>query len=67
MAVKEGQAWLNEKETAAHFGVDVKTVRAWADRENDPLPSVYLPGQRTWKVRAADADRWAKQAGRRTK
>lgn len=63
--MKEGQKWLNQRETAEHFGVTEKVVHEWVHRDVNPLPAVVLPGQRTWKVRAQDADRWALQAGRR--
>lgn len=38
--------WLRPTRVAAELGVDYKRVLRWLEREADPLPAVYIDGNR---------------------
>ena len=51
--------WLSATMVASELEMDVKRVREWAKRMDDPLPVRYIDGnRRQWRVRRKDMDEW---------
>ena len=53
------------KDVADYLNVSETTVRAWALREEDPLPRFRLPGLRRWKYDRAAVDAWIERQARK--
>lgn len=51
--------YLKPTRVAAELGVDYKRVLGWIQREDDPLPAIYLDGnRRTMHIRRKELDAW---------
>ena len=51
--------WLSAPRVASELEMDVKRVREWPKRLDDPLPVVFIDGnRRQWRVRRKDLDEW---------
>lgn len=51
--------WLSATRVASELGIDVRRVREWAKRMDDPLPVVFIDGnRRQWRVRRKEMDDW---------
>lgn len=51
--------WLSATRVASELEMDVKRVREWAKRMDDPLPVVFIDGnRRQWRVWRKDLNEW---------
>ena len=51
--------WLSATRVASELGIAVRRVREWAKRMDDPLPVVFLDGnRRQLRLRRKELDEW---------